>query len=72
MSFRVEVIADGSGQWAWNANRFHTYEEAVEYALDLQKRWKAVRRSRVIECDDPVSAAFAAGKLVHIRTGLRQ
>lgn len=67
MSFRPEVIADRSGQWAWNALRFDTREEAEEYVADLSVRWTAVRDTRVTETDDPVNAAYTAGgPLTHL------
>jgi hypothetical protein len=55
MSWKPEVIADGSGKWSGNALRFATYAEAKEYVLDLALRWSAVREVRVIESDDPVN-----------------
>lgn len=47
--YRVEVIADNSGQW-WCGNglKFDTYAEAKEYAIDLFARWTAVREWRVV------------------------
>lgn len=55
MSFKVEVIADGSGQWCGNALRFETREQAERYARDLSSRWTAVREWRVVESPDPVT-----------------
>lgn len=54
-SYKVEVIADSSEQWAGNAVRFATRKEAEEYAQDLYLRWTAVRDWRVIESDEPVN-----------------
>ena len=54
-SFKVEVIADGSGEWASNALRFESEAEAEAYAVDLASRWTLVREHRVVESDDPVS-----------------
>lgn len=47
--FKVEVIADSSGQWCGNGMRFATREEAETYARDLEWRWTAVREWRVVE-----------------------
>src|SRR5215472_1149589 len=41
-SYKVEVIADSSGQWCSNALRFATEEEAKVYGDDLFMRWTAV------------------------------
>lgn len=54
MSWKAEVIADSSGQWAGNMLRFATREKAEAYVLDLASRWTLVRDTRVVECDDPV------------------
>lgn len=56
MSWKPEVIADGSGQWVGNGLRFATKEQAEVYVLDLALRWTAVRDTRVVESNDPVSA----------------
>lgn len=48
MSFKVEVIADSSGQWCSNALVFATPEEAATYARDLASRWVLVRDWRVV------------------------
>jgi hypothetical protein len=56
MSFKPEVIADNSGQWSANALRFATEAEAKLWNSDLALRWTAVRDTRVVECDDPVTA----------------
>jgi hypothetical protein len=54
-SWKAEVIADNSGQWVSNALRFATATEAERYVSDLAMRWTAVRQTRVVECDDPVT-----------------
>lgn len=53
MSFKVEVIADDSGQWVGNQLTFPTKEKAEEYARDLYSRWTAVREWRVVPVDEP-------------------
>jgi hypothetical protein len=72
MSWRPDVIADGSGQWAWNALRFATQEEALRYAENLASRWTAVRAIRVTAVSDPVNAAFHDHTLAHFTTGETQ
>ena len=47
--YKVEVIADNSGQWCGNALTFDTAAAAEEYARDLAWRWTAVRQWRVTE-----------------------
>ncbi len=55
--FKVEVIADNSGEWVGNALTFDTMEKAEDYARNLSMRWTAVRQWRVwdIETDKSVS-----------------
>jgi hypothetical protein len=55
MSWKAEVIADGSGKWCSNALRFATREEAEVYLRDLAWRWTAVRETRATECSDPAT-----------------
>jgi hypothetical protein len=51
-SWRPEVIADSSGQWAPNGLRFATKAEAELNVADLMNRWFAVRETRVVESED--------------------
>ncbi len=52
--YRVEVIADNSGEWAGNGLKFDTATEAVEYARDLMSRWMLVREWRILaNCRTP-------------------
>jgi hypothetical protein len=51
-SFRFEVIADSSGHWASNGQRFKTKEDAERSAIDLASRWVLVQEWRVVESDD--------------------
>jgi hypothetical protein len=53
MSFKVEVIADSSGQWVGNGLRFATHDKAKVYGLDLALRWTAVRDFRIVKCSEP-------------------
>lgn len=54
MSWAAEVIADSSGEWVGNKLRFATKQEAEQYVSDLEGRWTAVRKTRVVESTDPV------------------
>ncbi len=54
-SWKVEVIADSSGQWATNGCRYATKEQAEQSAIDLASRWFAVREWRVSESEDEVN-----------------
>jgi hypothetical protein len=67
MSYKPEVIADGYGKWAGNSLRFATREEAELNVAALADRWFAVRETRVVESDDPVSHRWVDGKLEFIR-----
>jgi hypothetical protein len=55
VSFKVEVLADDSGEYAGNGLRFATKTEAEDYAKDLAWRWLAVKEWRVVESSDPVT-----------------
>ena len=66
MSWKVEVIADDSGQWCGNAVRFETREEARFAAEDLALRWILVRDYRETESDDPANYAIVEGVKVYI------
>jgi hypothetical protein len=48
MRFKVEVIADSSGEWCRNGLEFATEAEAVTYAKDLAQRWIMVQKWRVV------------------------
>lgn len=66
MSWKPEVIADNSGKWAGNALRFATREEAEANVRDLAVRWYSVRKTRVVESEDPVKHAYIAGQVVDV------
>ena len=55
MSYKVEVIADSSGQWSSNAHRFEHVEDAKKAGSDLNSRWMAVKEWRVVPSDEPPS-----------------
>lgn len=66
-SWKAEVVADHTGEYVGNALRFATAQEAREYAQDLQSRWIAVQRFRVVDADERVNYAFTSKGLVHIQ-----
>ena len=68
MSFKPEVIADGSGKFCGSSVRFATKHEAEIYVTDLMGRWTAVRDTRVVESDDPVTHAIVDGELRRVQT----
>lgn len=49
--YKVQVIADSSGEWCGNGLTFETVNAAREYANDLMRRWTLVRDWRVIDAD---------------------
>src|SRR6185436_16103035 len=71
MSWKVEVIADASGEWVGNALRFPTKEKAEEYGADLAMRWILVRDWRAVESDDPVMY-YEGGKQIGPELGISE
>jgi hypothetical protein len=65
-SYAPQVIADNSGQWCGNALRFATEAEAEANVRDLKRRWTGVRKTRVVESDDPVNYQYIDGKTVPV------
>jgi hypothetical protein len=59
-SWKMEVIADSSGEWTGNGLRFATRELAEQWARDLFSRWTAVKEWRVVESTDPVNKTEAS------------
>lgn len=47
--FRIQVIADNSGEWCGNGRTFETEAEAWEAADNLASRWTLVKEWRVLE-----------------------
>jgi hypothetical protein len=64
MSWKPEVKADNSGEWAGNYLRFATKDEAEVWVADLAVRWTSVRETRVVEVDDPVTYAIINNRLI--------
>lgn len=69
MSFVPEVVADNSGKFCGNALRFATFEEALDNAADLKRRWFLVTSIRVVESNDPVNYRWVGGKLEEVSQG---
>lgn len=66
MSWRPEVIADNSGNWVPNGQRFATEAEALFSASDLAGKWILVRDWRAVESTDPVNYAVTNGYVVPV------
>jgi hypothetical protein len=49
MAFRVDIRGVGESNWASNALRFDTVEEAKDYAHDLYSRWIGMDMARVVD-----------------------
>ena len=47
--YKVEVLADNSGQYVGNGLKFDHVAQAEEYGIDLMSRWTLVRSWRVVE-----------------------
>lgn len=56
MSYKTEVCVDNN--WASNALRFATKEEADNYGSELLSRWWVPTAHRVAESDEPVNYKF--------------
>lgn len=51
--YRVDVAVEGERDWATNALRFETTQEASDYASDLAGRWMSVLAARVVSEETP-------------------
>jgi hypothetical protein len=67
MSWKAEVVADNTEQFCGNALRFASKLEAEQYVMDLMFRWVLVRKTRTLECEDPVNAEWKDGKLMQLQ-----
>jgi hypothetical protein len=54
-NWKVEVIADNSGEWRSNGMLFGYELEARVYAIDLARRRTSVREYRVVEVPVPAN-----------------
>ena len=61
MSFKPMVYVQR--EWAGNALRFTTYDEALDNARELMGRWMLVADYRADESTDPVNYRWIDGKL---------
>jgi len=64
MSWKAGVKTGDDTEFAFNALRFETREEAQDYVRDLMWRWLAVREAKVEESDEPVNYRFIERKLI--------
>ena len=71
MSWRPMVIADSTGKWLGDALRFGTEAEAEAYVADLADRWGAVRETRAVEVDEPVTDLWTDGRHVLLTEAVR-
>jgi hypothetical protein len=68
MSYKPEVQVNGANDWAGNALRFATREEAEANVHNLMMRWLLVTDTRVIESTDPVNYAWVNNQLQSIES----
>ena len=61
--FKVEVIADSSGNWVGNGLTFGDRKSAEAYAIDLHSRWTAVTQWRVVDVAGPRPIAAIAAEI---------
>lgn len=66
MSWKPEVMVSGERNWAGNALRFATKEEAEANVRNLMNRWLLVTDTRVVESEDPVNYRWVNGKLEEV------
>lgn len=57
-AFRAEVAVFGEANWASNALRFDSADEALEYARDLRSRWMMVDKIRAVPVTTPERQAI--------------
>lgn len=69
MSWKIEVIADSSGEWCGNGLRFASKQEAEAHTRDLAMRWLSLRDTRVAESDEPVNYRWTASGLERVDNG---
>jgi len=63
-SWKPEVLVDG--QWATNALRFATEEEAFGSMMMLRMRWWVPTDGRATESEDPINYRHQGGRDVPI------
>lgn len=68
-SYKPAVKVAGNGDnWAYNALRFATHEEALQSARDLMGRWILVTDYDAHESEDPVNYRLVEGQLERIES----
>ena len=70
MSYKVEALVAGEGEFISNALRYPDQEMAEQEGRSLASRWFAVKDWRVVESDDPVLYYDDAGNKVTAETVL--
>lgn len=60
LSYKVEVIADNSGKWCSNGQRYATEAEALVKGKSLADRWMAVREMRVVPSEDMINVGVTS------------
>jgi hypothetical protein len=65
MSYKPMVLV--GREWAGNALRFATKEEAEANAMNLMWRWTLASDVRVDESDDPVNYRWVNGQLEAVK-----
>jgi hypothetical protein len=69
MSFKVEFIADSSGQWVGNSRHYPSRKVAEDAARGLFLRWTAVREWRVVE-ESPGALCCTCGATLALGSSL--
>jgi hypothetical protein len=67
MTYKVQVIADSSGEWCGNGKTFDTVEDATAYAVDLYSRWTAVREWRIVDSDGGVWESSITSQITKLK-----
>lgn len=67
MAWKVEVIADETGEFISNNLVFATQAEADDYGRQLAYRWTAVKDWRSTETNAEVNCVFSSGHTTFIK-----
>lgn len=65
-SYKVEVIADNSGKWCGNGQRYATEAEARTAGKSLAGRWTAVREMRITPSDDLINTGCSMNEAARV------
>lgn len=68
MSWAVEIQTHDADldSWFGNSFRFTHMGEADSYAINLQQRWPAVRRYRIVQATDLPNATYLNGVIAFL------